>query len=82
LLKHEQVFVLAHLAKGNVSLCHHFSDLASVVHFLLTFHILIFSTETSKPNEQNLCYKDCSFRLDPLTNMAATGNSCFWLVDL
>jgi len=23
----------------------------------------------------------CSFRPDPLTNMAATGNSCFWLVD-
>jgi hypothetical protein len=24
-------------------------------------------------------YKDCSFCPDPLTNMAATGNSCFWL---
>jgi hypothetical protein len=22
-------------------------------------------------------YKDCSFSSDPLTNMAATGNSCF-----
>jgi hypothetical protein len=22
-------------------------------------------------------YKDCSFSHDPLTNMAATGNSCF-----
>jgi hypothetical protein len=21
-------------------------------------------------------YRDCSFRFDPLTNMAATGNSC------
>ena len=27
-------------------------------------------------------YKECSFCPDPLTNMAATGNSCFWLVDL
>jgi hypothetical protein len=26
-------------------------------------------------------YKDCSFISDLLTNMAATGNSCFWLVD-
>ena len=26
------------------------------------------------------CY-DCSFCPDPLTNMAATDKSCFWLVD-
>jgi hypothetical protein len=26
-------------------------------------------------------YKDCSFRANPLLNMTATGNSCFWLVD-
>jgi hypothetical protein len=25
-------------------------------------------------------YRDCSFRFDPLTSMAATGNSCFRLV--
>ena len=26
-------------------------------------------------------YKDCSFLLHPLTNMATTGKSCFWLVN-
>jgi hypothetical protein len=41
-LPHDLEF-LAHLAKGNVSFCHH---LASVVCRPLTFHILIFSSET------------------------------------
>jgi hypothetical protein len=40
---------LAHLAK--VSFCHH---LSSVICRPLTFHILIFSSETPQPNELKL----------------------------
>jgi hypothetical protein len=43
--------------------------------------------ETDQPENKNgiwqpylILYKTCSFCPDTLTNMAAIGNSCFWLV--
>ena len=49
------IFFLAHLAKGNVSFCHH---LVSVVCHPFTFHIWIFSSETTKPISTKLCWND------------------------
>jgi hypothetical protein len=68
---------LAHLAKGNVSFCHH---LASVV-CLLTFHILIFSS--SLPSFVPLAKRFQKRRFLKIgqseTRIAYGGHACKWI---
>jgi hypothetical protein len=48
-----------------------------------SFRVEDFYMSTNQKHELPVTamYKYCSFRRDPLANMAVIGNSCFWVVD-
>jgi hypothetical protein len=51
------------------------------VHLAEGFQRRILKCEKLTDDIWAVLYKDWSFRLDPLTNMATTDNSCFWLAN-
>ena len=50
------VSFLAHLAKGHVSFCHHLRSSSVRLSYIVNFHILIFSSETTGPIATKLCW--------------------------
>ena len=48
---------------------------------LVVFSQDLLVTLANVPKPVGIIYKQCSCRPDQVTNMAAIGNSCFWLVD-